>query len=84
MSRPGKKIVTSYRRADSEGISGRIFDCLVQHYGNDSVFIDVDTKSASFHIRKSTSRTATRRLRPQRFQYQHMGADNLSQPTKVI
>lgn len=35
-------IVISYRRADSEGISGRIFDKLVSRYGADGVFMDVD------------------------------------------
>jgi Patatin-like phospholipase/TIR domain len=36
------KIVISYRRADSEGITGRIVDRLVQQYGKDSVFVDID------------------------------------------
>jgi branched-chain amino acid transport system substrate-binding protein len=36
------KILLSYRRSDSAGITGRIFDRLVAHYGADSVFMDVD------------------------------------------
>jgi hypothetical protein len=36
------KIVISYRRSDSSAITGRIFDRLVGHYGEDSVFMDVD------------------------------------------
>ena len=36
------KIIISYRRADSAAISGRIFDRLVSHYGDDAVFMDVD------------------------------------------
>lgn len=36
------KIVVSYRRADSAAIAGRIFDRLTGHYGDDSVFMDVD------------------------------------------
>lgn len=36
------KVVISYRRSDSEGMAGRIFDRLVNHLGEASVFIDVD------------------------------------------
>jgi TIR domain len=36
------KIVISYRRADSAAISGRIFDRLASHYGDDAVFMDID------------------------------------------
>jgi TPR repeat protein len=36
------RIAISYRRDDSAGITGRIFDRLVAHYGGDSVFRDVD------------------------------------------
>lgn len=37
------KIVISYRRADSEAVTGRIRDRLVGHYGQDSVFMDIDS-----------------------------------------
>jgi hypothetical protein len=36
------KIVISYRRADSEAVTGRIRDRLVGHYGGDSIFMDID------------------------------------------
>lgn len=36
------KITVSYRRDDSEAITGRIFDRLVAHYGKDAVFRDID------------------------------------------
>src|SRR5882757_3414143 len=36
------KITVSYRRDDSEAITGRIFDRLVAHYGKASVFRDID------------------------------------------
>ena len=36
------KIVISYRRRDSEAMTGRIFDRLVAHYGRDAVFQDID------------------------------------------
>ena len=36
------KIVISYRRRDSEAMTGRIFDRLVAHYGREAVFRDID------------------------------------------
>jgi tetratricopeptide (TPR) repeat protein len=36
------KIFISYRRADSADICGRIYDRLVEHFGEDAVFKDVD------------------------------------------
>jgi tetratricopeptide (TPR) repeat protein len=36
------KIIISYRRADSGVITGRIRDRLAQHYGDDSIFMDID------------------------------------------
>jgi len=35
-------IAISYRRADTSAIAGRIFDRLAAHYGEDSVFMDID------------------------------------------
>lgn len=37
------KIVLSYRRSDSDAIAGRIRDRLVRDYGEDSVFMDIDS-----------------------------------------
>jgi hypothetical protein len=37
------KIVISYRRADTEAVTGRIRDRLVGHYGSESVFMDIDS-----------------------------------------
>ncbi len=37
------KVFISYRRDDSAGITGRLDDRLVQHFGRDCVFMDVDT-----------------------------------------
>src|SRR5215475_12817231 len=37
------KIVLSYRRSDSDAIAGRIRDRLVREYGEDSVFMDIDS-----------------------------------------
>jgi hypothetical protein len=36
------KIAISYRRSDSSAITGRIFDRLAAHYGQESVFMDID------------------------------------------
>lgn len=36
------RILLSYRRADSQAMAGRVFDWLVHHYGQESVFIDID------------------------------------------
>jgi hypothetical protein len=36
------KISISYRRRDSDAITGRIFDRLVAHYGSEAVFRDID------------------------------------------
>jgi hypothetical protein len=37
------RITISYRRTDSAAMTGRIFDRLTQHFGADSVFMDIDT-----------------------------------------
>jgi hypothetical protein len=37
------KIILSYRRSDSDAIAGRIRDKLASHYGDDSVFMDIDS-----------------------------------------
>ncbi len=37
------KIAISYRRSDSQDITGRIFDRLAQQYGRDTVFRDIDS-----------------------------------------
>jgi len=36
------KILISYRRSDTAGIAGRIFDRLVARFGHESIFMDVD------------------------------------------
>ena len=47
MTTPGKgRIFISYRRADSAGYAGRIYDRLTAHFGKDAVFMDVDTIEA--------------------------------------
>ena len=36
------KICLSYRRSDSTAIAGRIFDRLIDRYGRDAIFMDID------------------------------------------
>jgi hypothetical protein len=44
-------IILSYRREDSAGVTGRIFDRLIQEFGTDRVFMDIDSMPAGvdFH-----------------------------------
>src|SRR3974390_769390 len=46
------KIVLSYRRSDSDVITGRIRDNLASHYGEDAVFMDIDSISLGSDYRK--------------------------------
>jgi hypothetical protein len=39
---PMPKIVISYRREDTAGVTGRIFDRLKDHFGKESIFRDID------------------------------------------
>lgn len=51
MSSGQSTIILSYRREDSAGVTGRIFDRLVQEFGPDRVFMDIDSMPAGvdFH-----------------------------------
>ena len=49
------KIVISYRRADLETIAGRIRDNFALHYGEDSVFMDIDSIPLGIDYRKQIS-----------------------------
>src|SRR5690349_1080511 len=51
MSGANSTIILSYRREDSAGVTGRIFDRLVQEFGTDRVFMDIDSMPAGvdFH-----------------------------------
>jgi len=40
------RIFISYRRADSAGYAGRIYDRLAAHFGKNAIFMDVDTIEA--------------------------------------
>ncbi len=45
------KISISYRRADSEAMTGRIFDRLIVHYGKEAIFRDIDDIPAGIDFR---------------------------------
>lgn len=49
----GRAIFISYRRDDSEGEAGRLFDDLVRSFGEDSVFMDVSDISPGVDFRKA-------------------------------
>src|SRR5579859_6307058 len=49
----GRAIFISYRRDDSEGEAGRLFDDLVRSFGEDSVFMDVSGINPGMDFRKA-------------------------------
>jgi hypothetical protein len=49
----GRAIFISYRRDDSEGEAGRLFDDLVRAFGEDSVFMDVTGINPGIDFRKA-------------------------------
>jgi hypothetical protein len=51
------KICISYRRSDSQAMTGRIFDRLCAHYGKDAVFMDIDKIPAGIDFRQYLSNT---------------------------
>ena len=50
------KIAISYRRSDSQDITGRIFDRLAQHYGKETVFRDIDSMQPGIDFRDQISK----------------------------
>jgi F-type H+-transporting ATPase subunit delta len=50
-------IIISYRRADSAAIAGRIYDRLVSQYGQNSVFMDIDSIPIGVDFREHISET---------------------------
>jgi hypothetical protein len=53
-------ICISYRRSDSQAITGRIFDRLIAHFGKDSIFIDIDNIPAGIDFRQFLGKTLLR------------------------
>jgi hypothetical protein len=58
--RPMPTIAISYRRSDSSAIAGRIFDRLAAHFGDDSVFMDVDNIPVGVDFRSHIDETLHR------------------------
>jgi WD40 repeat protein len=54
------KISISYRRADSEAMTGRIFDRLIAHYGKDAIFRDIDDIPPGIDFRVHINETLLR------------------------
>src|SRR5215831_5868354 len=54
-----RSIFISYRREDSEGEAGRLFDDLVQHFGEDAVFMDVAAIAPGRDFRKAIDESVT-------------------------
>ena len=46
------KIFISYRRQDSIGVTGRIYDRLRAHFGDGAVFMDIDNIPFGVNFRK--------------------------------
>ena len=53
-------IFISYRREDSAGYAGRLFDALALHFGKDEIFMDVDDIKAGEDFVKVIEETANR------------------------
>ncbi len=53
-------IFVSYRRSDSQGEAGRLFDDLVNHFGEDTVFMDVAAIEAGRDFRKAIEEGVTK------------------------
>ncbi len=53
-------IFVSYRRSDSQGEAGRLFDDLVKHFGEDKVFMDVAAIEAGRDFRKAIEEGVTK------------------------
>jgi TonB family protein len=53
-------IFVSYRRSDSQGEAGRLFDDLAKHFGEDAVFMDVAAIEAGRDFRKAIEEGVTK------------------------
>jgi hypothetical protein len=54
-----RSVFVSYRRKDSEGESGRLFDDLTSHFGSASVFMDVSAIEPGRDFRKAIDQSVT-------------------------
>lgn len=54
-----RSVFISYRRKDSEGEAGRLFDDLTSHFGSQSVFMDVSAIEPGRDFRKAIDQSVT-------------------------
>jgi hypothetical protein len=54
------KIFISYRWADSQDVTHRIHDHLLQHFGQNSIFMDIDTIPLGVDLRKHVESAVAR------------------------
>lgn len=50
--KPSPRIILSYRRADSGGVAGRLFDRICERFGADDVYMDIDSIPFGTNFRK--------------------------------
>ncbi len=55
-----RRIFISYRREDAEGEAGRLFDNLVSHFGEASIFLDVAAITVGRDFRKAIDESVTK------------------------
>jgi hypothetical protein len=55
----GGSIFVSYRRQDSDHLAGRLYDRLVDHFGEGQVFMDVDTIEPGLDFAEEITRAVT-------------------------
>ena len=60
------KIFINYRRDDASGWAGRLYDQLVAHFGEDSVFFDVESLEPGMHWLSTIAARARRARRSSR------------------
>ncbi len=60
LSPPRTSVFLSYRRADSEAISGRIRDRLAEHFGNSAIFMDIDSIPYGSNFQRQADAAAAR------------------------
>ena len=50
-SKNAKRVFISYRRSDNAGVTGRIYDRLIQRFGSDAIFKDIDSIPLGINFR---------------------------------
>ena len=53
---PSGRVFISYRRQEASGLAGRLYDRLAARFGEDQVFMDVDTIALGSTLPRSSPR----------------------------